>query len=619
MNRQSSSQHIDPSTPDESRTRAPSSTDRTIFLQPGSSNPGGAVPSDEHTAARQTIGRYTITGFLGHGGNALVYEARDEDDAPVALKIMEETPAQPAEVLRRFRREANMAKTLRRHPNIVTVYDTGESGTTHYIAMELVSGRSVIERLSQGALGIPQALDIAIDIASALQYAHERGIVHRDLKPSNVLLSEFNRPLLADFGLAREEADKGLTLSQTTIGTPHYMSPEQTMSANVDARTDIYSLGVMLYEMVTGRLPYSLTENATMASVFDAIRSEIPKSPRKLQRRVSRNLEAVIMKLLEKEPRLRYQDMSRVRTDLEACRANQPVSVRMPNAFERFDRVIRRHKLIAAASVTSLLTIVGLSLSFHQRLQRERLEALEPKLEAERKTRELVRLRQQVRKQTGSANLTEQVVTRAHGDLRNGAPESALARLNGLLDTAASYEETPSPSARHERARVLLAAGRFEDAARDFQTVASTLRGTPGEQMATFETGLARELAGDRESAERIWRELARTLRRQQSSGSATRAGYPGIEYLCSVAVGEMPPPDAARAAESRPPVIQAIGYFLASRRSADSEQARLWRQRAHTAAWHGLPWLFSFLAEGSTVQKPTEVQSDEDLVDQTP
>ena len=179
----------------------------------------------------------------------LVFKAADEENHEVALKVMEESPVSDAESLERFRREAEATQKLSSHPSILSVYETGCVGTTHYIAMELVPEACTLDDLfRQGPLPEKRALDISIKIADALSFAHRCGVVHRDIKPTNVLIDDSGSPLLADFGIARLQTAQTLTMSNASLGTPEYMAPEQTLSAKVDARADIYSFGVIFYE-----------------------------------------------------------------------------------------------------------------------------------------------------------------------------------------------------------------------------------------------------------------------------------------------------------------------------------------------------------------------------------
>lgn len=255
----------------------------------------------------EQLGEYLLIHCLGKGGCALVYDAVDPDGASLALKVMQETPFVPAEMLKRFRREAEAVKKLRKHPSIVTVYDTGQVGRNHYIAMEAVPGGQTLDSLLKeaGAMSLKEALGMALPIAEALAYAHQNGIIHRDLKPANVLINEFGQPLLADFGLARIEVDDAsqLTVSAMAMGTPRYMSPEQTSSMKkTDHLTDIYSFGVILYQMLTGNMPYEVDSTEGLVDVFRAICYTPPRIDRELRRRLSRDVLAVLLKLLEKNP-----------------------------------------------------------------------------------------------------------------------------------------------------------------------------------------------------------------------------------------------------------------------------------------------------------------------------
>ncbi len=480
----------------------------------GIATPAGALQAGER------LGPYLITGFLGKGGMALVYAAEDEDGAPVALKVMEETAFVPAGTLARFLREAEATKTLRRHPHIVTVYDTGQVGRSHFIAMEFVpGGRTLESRLAEGLLPITEALQIGLAVAGALDYAHQEGIIHRDLKPSNILLNEFGEALLADFGLARigQGDSANLTLSSVSIGTPRYMSPEQTVSAKrTTEQTDIYSFGVVLYETVTGKLPYVMGSDLGMGGVFDVIRHREARHPRKTRKGVSRNLAAVLLKLLEKEPPQRYASMAEVIPDLEACLAGQRVSVRIPNVFERVDRLVRRHKWAALVVLAASSVIMALVNWYDAQLARERGSRVVTHAAGQSANKQVERLLDAA--DPAKLDLEERLLIAAalalteDGNL--GSARSALDELLAYSLAGADSGEGEERSglevtARWELARLDLAAGDFEAAGATFAALASRDGiPEPSIQMLLFEQGLARYLAGEHEAAQQLWRRL---------------------------------------------------------------------------------------------------------------
>ena len=268
--------------------------------------------------------RYTRGRPLGSGGMAEVYLAHDEVlDRDVALKVLKDKYAGNEEFVRLFRREARSAARLN-HPNIVSVYDQGRSEDgTYYIAMEYVSGGTLKDLvLGEGALDPETATKFASQIAQALGHAHEHGVIHRDIKSRNILLTQAGYAKVADFGIAR--AATATTTSSRPgpiLGTPGYISPEQAMGQPVDARSDLYSLGVVLYEMLTGNLPYSGEDPTSMA--FQHVHGPL-RSPREANPDVPEPLNALTTKLLAKDPEDRYTSAVELADDLERVRSGLP-------------------------------------------------------------------------------------------------------------------------------------------------------------------------------------------------------------------------------------------------------------------------------------------------------
>ena len=262
-------------------------------------------------------GRYELHRRLGRGGMAEVYLARDQLlDRPVAVKVLFPALATDAGFVERFRREAQAAANLQ-HPNIVSVFDWGEANGTYFIVMEYVEGLTLAETLrDEGRLHPDRAAEITADIAAALGFAHRNGVVHRDVKPGNVLITRDGGVKVADFGIARaisDSSDQNLTKTGSVMGTATYFSPEQARGAPVDPRSDLYSLGVVLYEMITGRPPFS--GDSAVAIAYKHVQ-ENPVPPRRVDPSLPETLEAICLKTLAKNPANRYPSAQDLRADL---------------------------------------------------------------------------------------------------------------------------------------------------------------------------------------------------------------------------------------------------------------------------------------------------------------
>ncbi len=262
----------------------------------------------------QTFGHYCVIGKLGSGGMGVVYKAKDTHLGRfAALKFLPEEMTRDRQALERFWREARSASALD-HPNICTVYEVGETAGRPFIAMQLLEGETLKERLKGEPLSIQETLGIATQLADALDAAHSKEIIHRDIKPANVFLTSRNQAVILDFGLAKRPSDPFLTTPGITIGTAYYMSPEQVRGERMDGRTDIFSLGAVLYEMITGRKPFS-GENA--AAIFASIERDNPLPPSHWNPQTPAQLDRIIDKALKKDPASRYQTASALLADLK--------------------------------------------------------------------------------------------------------------------------------------------------------------------------------------------------------------------------------------------------------------------------------------------------------------
>ncbi|MDN3250930.1 Stk1 family PASTA domain-containing Ser/Thr kinase [Streptomyces mutabilis] len=279
---------------------------------------------------RRLGGRYELGQVLGRGGMAEVYLAHDTRlGRTVAVKTLRADLARDPSFQARFRREAQSAASLN-HPAIVAVYDTGEDYIDNvsipYIVMEYVDGSTLRELLHSGRKLLPErTLEMTIGILQALEYSHRAGIVHRDIKPANVMLTRNGQVKVMDFGIARAMGDSGMTMTQTAavIGTAQYLSPEQAKGEQVDARSDLYSTGCLLYELLTVRPPF--VGDSPVAVAYQHVREE-PQAPSVFDPEITPEMDAIVLKALVKDPDYRYQSADEMRADIEACLDGQPVA-----------------------------------------------------------------------------------------------------------------------------------------------------------------------------------------------------------------------------------------------------------------------------------------------------
>src|ERR1700728_1314404 len=284
---------------------------------------------DPSQTPRVFSARYQLNHLIALGGMAEIYRARDRLlDRPVALKVLFPELSVDRSFVERFRREAQAAANLS-HPNIVPVFDWGEDTGTYFIVMEFIDGRPLSSILkTAGPLSAERTADIAAPVAAALGYAHKHGVVHRDVKPGNVLITDDGQVKVTDFGIARAvNTEESLTQTGAVMGTATYFSPEQAEGMGVDARTDIYSLGVVLFEMVTGRPPFM---GDTPVAVASKHVRENPPTPREINPGVPPDLEAIILKCLAKSPDHRYATGDDLRIDLLRFREGRAVGAVAP-------------------------------------------------------------------------------------------------------------------------------------------------------------------------------------------------------------------------------------------------------------------------------------------------
>jgi serine/threonine-protein kinase len=285
------------------------------------------------------LGRYRILGELGRGAMGVVYRAEDPVlDRPLAIKtiFISAEDADRKEYEARFTQEARAAGKLA-HPGIVTIYDVGREGDLIYMAMELLEGTDLSTRAARQRFSVTEAVQIVEQVADALAFAHDRGVVHRDIKPPNIMLVGRGRVKIMDFGIARMRSSDLKTQTGMMLGTPRYMSPEQVAGRPVDQRSDIFSLGTVLYEMLTGTKLFSGNDATEIMYNVSQLR---PVPPSRINRQVPAMLDLVVAKALEKDANERYQDAHQFGADLRACLNELGVHRPEPDSTQRMERTI---------------------------------------------------------------------------------------------------------------------------------------------------------------------------------------------------------------------------------------------------------------------------------------
>jgi serine/threonine-protein kinase len=337
------------------------------------------TPKEELTTGSTFAGRYQIIEELGKGGMGKVYKAQDTDlKEKVAIKLLKPEIAADKKTIERFRNELKFARKIR-HKNVCQMYDLNKEEGSHYITMEYVDGKDLKSMIRMmGQLSSGKTISIARQVCEGLEEAHKLGVVHRDLKPQNIMVDEEGNARIMDFGIARSIKEKGITAAGVMIGTPEYMSPEQVEGKDVDQRSDIYSLGVILYEMVTGRVPF---EGDTPFTIGVKHKSEEPTDPKELNTQLPEDLNLVILRCLEKDKEKRYQSAEEVRAELDRIEEGIPstereVPKKKPTSAKEITVTFSLRKFLIPALV--IIAVVIAAVIIWKRLPRKEAVSLPP-------------------------------------------------------------------------------------------------------------------------------------------------------------------------------------------------------------------------------------------------
>ena len=286
-----------------------------MFVAPTSG--GSGMPTTLLSLAAALEGRYQVLSELGRGGMGIVYQAYDKQlKEQVAIKLLSPLLSTDTEALERLTREVSLARRVT-HPNVIRIHDIAEVNGLHYVSMEYFGGTNLKQHLKRsGSLSLLNAYQILSQMCNGLEAAHSQGVVHRDLKSQNVMVGPSGQIKIIDFGLARSVHLEGMTATGLIMGTPEYMAPEQVSGKHVDERADIYALGVILFEMLTGRVPF--TGDSPIAVGFQQLKDP-PPSPRSINPQIPEDVEKIILKALEKNPIHRYRNVDELRKDFESA------------------------------------------------------------------------------------------------------------------------------------------------------------------------------------------------------------------------------------------------------------------------------------------------------------
>ena len=345
-----------------------------------------ATKSDCESRLPCRFAGYELISELARGGMGIVFRARQLDlNRIVAVKMILDGRFANCDDVRRFQAEAESAAKLD-HPGIVPIHEVGEHEGRHFFSMAFVDGESLSQRLQRGPLEIDDASSMMADVADAVHYAHGQGVIHRDIKPGNILIDEGDRPRVTDFGVAKQLSDDGMTVQGELIGTPGYMPPEQARGDEVTFASDVYSLGAVLYETLTGRAPF---QSANQLDTLHQVLEDEVIPPRSLNSQVPHDLETITLKCLEKNPLDRYETAEEVADELRRHLNGESILAKPPCLTKRSRTWIRKNLLVASMSgLTTVALVAGMvGMAWRVRMEVKRADGLEG---------ELIQLRDQI-------------------------------------------------------------------------------------------------------------------------------------------------------------------------------------------------------------------------------
>ena len=401
---------------------------------------------------QKTLGRYKILGELGRGAMGAVYRAVDpliERDVAIKTLLPELPPEVMEEVRERFIREARSAGRLN-HPNIVTIFDVGEQDGVAYIAMELLEGRSLQQVMKERRLPFEESAELVAQVADALDAAYQFKIVHRDVKPANVMVGPNGRAKLTDFGVARVDSSS-MTQTGAALGSPKYMSPEQVLGLPIDPRSDIFSLGVMLYEMLTGRTPFERPTDTTVFSLMNRIAGEPHPHLREIDSKIPQGYEAIVDRALAKKPEQRYPRAGEMAADLRRVRGGAA-----PSSRADFEKTLKVESVRAVpqnpAAAKELLTDLDKFVTNFDREEQDRIKA-----EEELRLRKMAELQRWGAEEERRRAEFDRTQIAASGTTTQGSsPDNTGGLRRGALDflkkQASTQQLRESPAAATERA-----------------------------------------------------------------------------------------------------------------------------------------------------------------------